>query len=42
VWLAAVRPQVNEVFEISGLTSLFRTVPTRADALRDAASMPAA
>jgi anti-anti-sigma factor len=42
VWLAGVRPQVHEVFEISGLTSLFRTVPTRADALRDAASMPAA
>ena len=42
VWLAGVRPQVHEVFEISGLTSLFRAVPTRADALRDAASMPAA
>ena len=42
VWLAGVRPQVHEVFEISGLTSLFRTVPTRADALRDAAALPAA
>jgi len=38
VWLAGVRPQVHEVFEISGLTSLFRSAPTRVDALREAAA----
>ena len=38
VWLAAVRPQVHEVFDISGLTPLFRSAPTRVDALREAAA----
>ena len=38
VWLAGVRPQVHEVFDIRGLTALFRTASTRVDALRDAAA----
>ena len=38
VWLAAVRPQVHEVFDISGLAPLFRSTSTRADALREAAA----
>jgi anti-anti-sigma factor len=41
VWLAAVRPQVHEVFDISGLTPLFRSAATRADALREAAAAAA-
>ncbi len=38
VWLAAVRPPVQQVFELSGLTSLFRSAPARAEALREAAA----
>jgi anti-anti-sigma regulatory factor len=38
VWLAAVRPPVHQVFELSGLTSLFRSAPARAEALREAAA----
>ena len=38
VWLAAVRPPVQQVFELSGLTSLFRSTPARAEALREAAA----
>ena len=38
VWLAGVRPQVHEVLDISGLTPLFRSAPTRTDALREAAA----
>ncbi|NBQ14559.1 MAG: anti-sigma factor antagonist [Proteobacteria bacterium] len=41
VWLAAVRPQVHGVLEISGLPSLFRSAPTRVDALREAAAAAA-
>jgi anti-anti-sigma factor len=38
VWLAAVRPPVQQVFELSGLTSLFRSTSARAEALRETAA----
>jgi anti-anti-sigma factor len=38
VWLAAVRPPVQQVFELSGLTSLFRSASARAEALRETAA----
>jgi len=41
VWLAAARPPVHGVLEISGLLSLFRSAPTRVDALREAAAAAA-
>jgi len=38
VWLAAVRPPVQQVFELSGLTSLFRSASARGEALRETAT----
>jgi len=38
VWLAGVQAPVHQVFDLSGLTQLFRTAPARADALREAAA----